>query len=1220
MNLFRILATAILLIMVSLTLSTETLAWDQTGGTLSASSAAIPRRNATYHSLAGGPLTQNWSNTNLITSDDDWSAVPSIIGYRGDSGADAVDVDPQTILADTTGTPVDVHADEVNPAAFFAGGLGEFHLPDPVVAFQGSITADAPFLLIHLNTVGVSNVQVSYTLRDIDDNSNDAVQQVALHYRIGTSGNFTNVPAAYVADASNGPNLTKVTPVNVTLPATVAGRSQLQLRVMTTNASSFDELIGIDDIVISATPDSPPTVVSTVPTNNATGVGRTTNISLNFSENVSVNGDWFQINCPQSGVRRPGLGNVTISGGPKNYTLNPTTNFAYDETCSVILDKDLILDQDGAADKMGSDYTFTFTTELQNADLSLTVAVDETAPLERDKLTYTIQVSNRSGSNSSASGVVIAATLPDVTTYLENISNSCGATIVGNTLTWAVGNLAVGAQTSCTLNATVRVGSNGATFALLAEVSASDTPDLDSTPGNLSGAPAEDDEGQVSVTVSGVSALCGDPATLISTIQGEGALSPEAGNSHTIEGVVVGDFQEASQLAGFFVQEEAVQNDGNPLTSEGIFVFDDGFGVEVTVGEGVRLTGEVFEWESAPGSGVFLTELRHLSRVIPCAGSPATTSTTINLPLNDVADWEQYEGMAVTFTQPLYITDNAELGQTGSVLLAEGGPLLQPTQVVLPGAAAINQQTINERRQILLDDGSAQLYPDPLPYPPPGLSGGNSLRSGDMVSNLSGVVDQRFGRYRLQPVGVVNIQATNPRPVGPVDLPGRLKIASFNLDNYFNTFVECQAGVAGVPTACRGAESDLEFSRQREKIGQALLGLEADIVGLVEVENDGYGPTSALQDLVNGVNEALGVEMYALLDVDATVGLTNTLGTDAIKNALIYKPATVMPVGPPATITTGPFAFHNRPPLAQTFEEVATGEQLTVVINHFKSKATSTGGPENEDSGDGQGLSNGSRVAAAQTLLTWLETNPTGSTDPDLLVLGDLNAYAKEDPLQEFFQAGYTNLVELFNDETTATYSAAGQWGSLDYALSNGELTSQIFGVMVWSINAAEPRVLDYREQDKSPAQVALYQADAYRASDHDPIIVGLSLGEQLNPSQRFVYLPLVVKPGLVAPDLVVEALIAASEAVTVVVKNQGNGPVLDAFWVDVYINPYPQPTMVNQPWHQLSTQGMVWGGNNLTPSAKRNCDPDLGGYGLLAQFKSIHPTPASQHACVCSG
>ena len=1100
----------------------------------------------------------------------------------GIAGGDVKDVNPQTILADMTGTPVDVHANRLSPSGFFFGGVGEFHLLDPVVALQGSATADAPFLLIHLNTIGVTNINISYNLRDIDSNTDDSTQQVALHYRIGTSGNFTNVPAAYVADASAGPNLTKVTPVNVTLPATVAGQPQLQLRIMTTNAFDNDELIGIDDIVISAIPDFPPRVVSTTPPNGATGVARTSNISLNLSENVSVSSDWVEINCPQSGVRRPGLGNVTISGGPRNYTLNPSNNFAYGETCRVTLDRDLITDRDGAADKMGSDYTFTFTTEIQNADLSLAVGVDETEPLERDPLTYTLRVSNNSKSNSSTSGVVVSARLPDVSTFLENVSNNCGATLTGNDLTWGVGNLAAGGQATCTLSATVRVGTNGSTFAMLAEVAASSAPDLDSTPGNMGSTPVEDDEGQVSITVSGVSALCGDPATLISTIQGAGSLSPEVGNIHTIEGVVVGDFQANDQLAGFFVQEEVAHQDGNPATSEGIFVFDDGFGVDVAIGDGVRLTGEVFEYESEPGSGAFLTELREVTRVIPCPAGPEMTATTLNLPVSDVTAWEQVEGMVVTFPQPLYVTDNTQLGQTGTVLLADGGPLMQPTQIVSPGITANSQQATNERLQILLDDGSTQLLPEPIPYPAAGSSGANSLRSGDMVSNLSGVVDQRFGRYRLQPVGMVDFSTTNPRPAEVMEIPGRLKIATFNLNNYFNTFTECQAGVDGEPTSCRGAENNSEFARQRTKIGQALLGLQADIIGLVEVENDGYGPDSALQDLVNAVNEALGANEYVLLDADAVLGITNTLGTDAIKNALIYKPGKVTPVGLPATTRAGPFAVHNRPPLAQTFVEIATGEQLTVVVNHFRSKASSAGGPEDEDAGDGQGLSNGTRVVAAQTLLAWLETNPTDSVDPDVLILGDLNAYAQEDPIQTIVRTGYTNLVELFNGQPTATYNAAGQWGTLDYALATGELTSQVFGATTWPINAAEPTVLDYNENDKSPAQTALYQADAYRASDHDPVVVGLNLGEQLNPSQRYVYLPLVLKPGVVAPDLVVESLIATTEAITVVIQNQGNGPVLDAFWVDVYINPHTVPTTVNQAWYQLGEQGLVWGVTTL--------------------------------------
>jgi predicted extracellular nuclease len=205
------------------------------------------------------PFTQNWTNTGLITVNNDWSGVPGIIGYRGDDFGTGVTtsttgVDPQTVTADLSGTPVNVIANQ-SDTTLNTGALAEFDgLANPTVAFQGSGTADAPNLVITINTTGQSNVNVAYNLRDIDgSNTDNAVQPVALQYRVGSSGPYTNVPAGFVADATTGPNLaTLVTPVSVTLPAAVNNQPLVQVRIITTNAVSNDEWVGIDDINITS--------------------------------------------------------------------------------------------------------------------------------------------------------------------------------------------------------------------------------------------------------------------------------------------------------------------------------------------------------------------------------------------------------------------------------------------------------------------------------------------------------------------------------------------------------------------------------------------------------------------------------------------------------------------------------------------------------------------------------------------------------------------------------------------------------------------------------------------------------------------------------------------------------------------------------------------------------------------------------------------------------
>lgn len=224
-------------------------------GLMTASWVAVACGDQTYHSVAGGNFVQDWSNGCLITINDDWSGVLSIMGYRGDDLTTVVGADPQTILAPGTVTPIDIIANQSNPA-LTTGGIAEFDgIANPTVALQGSGTADAPFLLLHLDCSGVSNVVVSYELRDIDGSADNAVTRVALQYRVGEGGNFINLPAGFVADATTGQNqATLVTPVQVLLPDQVNGQTQVQVRIITANALGSDEWVGVNDIRVSTTP------------------------------------------------------------------------------------------------------------------------------------------------------------------------------------------------------------------------------------------------------------------------------------------------------------------------------------------------------------------------------------------------------------------------------------------------------------------------------------------------------------------------------------------------------------------------------------------------------------------------------------------------------------------------------------------------------------------------------------------------------------------------------------------------------------------------------------------------------------------------------------------------------------------------------------------------------------------------------------------------------
>jgi predicted extracellular nuclease len=356
---------------------------------------------------------------------------------------------------------------------------------------------------------------------------------------------------------------------------------------------------------------------------------------------------------------------------------------------------------------------------------------------------------------------------------------------------------------------------------------------------------------------------------------------------------------------------------------------------------------------------------------------------------------------------------------------------------------------------------------------------------------LTGVLDHRFGYYRVQPTMMPEFTASNSRPASPPDVGGRLRVASFNVLNYFNG-----DGLGdGFPTE-RGANTPEEFTRQRDKIISAILTLDADVIGLMEIENDGSGPESAAADLVNGLNEAAGETLYAYIPDPA--GLKSPAGGgDAIKQAIIYRPATVTPVGDSLTTLDPPFDQY-RPPVAQLFEENENGEQFMVVVNHLKSKGCEGAGAAGDED-EGQGCWNNVRTLSAQTLAAWLASDPSGTGDPDVLLIGDLNAYAMEDPLMTLADTGLTNLVVQFEGAGNYSYVFDGRAGSLDHALASESLVEQVSGVATWHINADEPRVLDYNVEFKSENQVeSLYDPGPFRSSDHDPVLIGLQLGGPL--------------------------------------------------------------------------------------------------------------------------
>lgn len=592
--------------------------------------------------------------------------------------------------------------------------------------------------------------------------------------------------------------------------------------------------------------------------------------------------------------------------------------------------------------------------------------------------------------------------------------------------------------------------------------------------------------------------------TPIFAIQGSGATSPLAGQPVTTTGVVTKLLNN-----GFFLQDPA--GDGDPATSDAIFVFT-GSSPTVAVGQLIRLDGTVVEFDVSGGTSNPAAEIRPLTELgsvggITLLGSGSIAPTVVGLPVPVADGLERYEGMLVTLAGPLTVQQNFFQGRYGQLTVAAGGRRENPTNRHRPGSpAALALADDNARSSLLLDDGTSFQNPNPTPY----LGPDGVPRAGDTLVSLTGTID--FGlatassagivSYRLQPTVAPAFAAGNPRSAAPAAVGGNRRIASFNVLNYFTTFTDgsdafgqtgqvCTQG-GSTPSAglCRGANNAVEFGRQRTKIIEAISAIDADVVGLMEIQNNG---NIAAQNLVDGLNAKLGAGTYAV--VGGTVAGGGT-GTDAIRVAMIYKPARLMPVGGPVSDAN---PVHNRPPLAQTFA-AANGERLSVLVNHFKSKGCSDAAGADADQGDGQGCYNATRLAQAQALRSFVAQVQGTSGSNDVLILGDLNAYAQEDPVHDLTSSGFVDESGRFE---TLGYSFVfdGTAGRLDHAISSAALSPKVTGLAHWHINADETALRDYNQEFKAPRTCSglpcppdPYAPDPYRSSDHDPVVVGLAI------------------------------------------------------------------------------------------------------------------------------
>jgi 5'-nucleotidase len=925
------------------------------------------------------PYSQNWSNPDLITANDNWSGVTGVQGYLGQDITTATGVDPQTLTGESTlANDTDVVANQTGNVN--NGGVVEIN--GDTIAIQGSGTADAPYVAFHLDLTGKKDVSFAFNARDLDPSADDAVQQVAVQYRVGATGAYTNLPDGYIADATTAGTATQVTAKDVALPIAVENQASVFVRVMTTNAAGNDELVGIDDIVIDATEGaSALTVVDPGPQNSTVG----TAIS------------------PLT---------ITAGGGTPPYDVTVTG---------------------------------------LPAGLSFDADTD------------------------TVTGTPTAAGVSDVQV---SVTDAAEATDTGS-FQWTV---------------------------------------------------AEPDA----------------PVT-IAQIQGTGATSPLLGDKVTTRGIVTAAYP-AGGFFGFYIQTPGTGAANIDLSthtaSDAVFVRQPTGNVTTTVGSYVEVTGTVTEFAGATQVEVAPTDIK----VVDEAVAPVVTTTTASWP-RAAAEKESLEGMRYRPTGSFTISNTFSTNNFGEVGLAQGTkPLIQRTEVERPGPAGSSAtEADNLARAIVLDDGASTNFlltgnattcsPRPANcllngnLTPPYVSTTDPIRVGAKATFTDDVIFTEGGSpsaptYRFQPLATVvgpgnaGSPATfeNTRTAAPDEAlinetgDADLKVASFNVLNYFTTLGDADDDNVGdggctpfrdrnddgntVNSGCdqRGAWDPQDFQRQQSKIVKAINALDADVVGLLEIENSktlGETPDEATNTLVAALNADAGAGTWAVNPSSSELPAT---GMDVITNAIIYKPASVDRVGQSralGTLSDAGEAFDNaREPLGQVFKAKSGGDPFLFVINHFKSKGSAGPNPGDADTGDGQGASNGSRVLQATALRDWVAGLQTETGVESVVLGGDFNSYAMEDPLKVLYDADYTNVEQHFaNGEYS--YSFSGLSGSLDHILVNDAALARSTGTDIWNINSGESLALEYSRWNYHATD--FHAPGPYRSSDHDPVVLGLT-------------------------------------------------------------------------------------------------------------------------------
>lgn len=553
----------------------------------------------------------------------------------------------------------------------------------------------------------------------------------------------------------------------------------------------------------------------------------------------------------------------------------------------------------------------------------------------------------------------------------------------------------------------------------------------------------------------------------IAAIQGSGQRSPLEGRKVTVEAVVAANF--SGGLGGVYLQSLAPDDD--PATSEGLFLpHARDASPRLRVGDRVRVAGTVAELGDA---GATLTAIE--ASAIEVLGRTDVAPLALASAPPSPGDWERHEGMLVTIAAPLTVTGNEDLGRYGELRVSFDGRLYVPTELAPPGPAAQAIAAENARLMFRLDDGRTTRDPGRLWFLPDGQpSAGAPLRVGSVLNGVTGVLEQRFGGYRLQLTESLAGIEQAPRPAPP-QVPGDRRIAGFNLLNLFNG----DGRGRGFPTA-RGAASEAEYQRQQAKLVATVQALDPDLAALMELENDGYGPDSSIARFVAALNAAGPHDDWRFVDSG------DGPGDNPIRVGIVYRSSRVTPVGRPAMLADGPFRDRSRVPLAQAFR-AGRGPVFVLVANHFKSKGGCDEARDGDaDRGDGQACFNATRVESARLLDAWLAKDPTGTRPEGHVLIGDFNAYAQEDPMRLLRAEGWQDAFARMKLERPYSFVFQGQSGRLDHAFLDAGLAGRLRGAAEWHANADEASLFDYRSARDGDSP--------WRASDHDPLLLGLDL------------------------------------------------------------------------------------------------------------------------------